>query len=330
MKGRCFMFNSKKLKTVVLSLVIIMIVCFTSSFLIFGISIKNMTINNLNLTSNFYNIYNEIFNNSSYKYHDINEEKVFSLDNIDLISIETTSYEVTIIPYDENELKVKLSSNIQTNNNFNESQLKINKDQNKINIETYKIPNNFFFNMNNGKLDIYIPKAYNKSLDISTISGDGYIKNLNLSSLNFNSTSGGLTLKDMEMNNFIFQSTSADLDATNIILKDNNNKFNSISGELNLDNVRGNLSFNTTSGSISCNKLLGDINGGTISGDIDIKTSKDVGIKVDLKTVSGDIDVFPSIKVLEKSKKKLQGTIGDNVKHNLNISTTSGNISIYE
>jgi len=330
MKGRCFMFNSKKFKTVILPLIIIMIVCFTSSFLIFGISIKNMTINNLNLTSNFYNIYNEIFNNSSYKYHDINEEKVFSLDNIDLISIETTSYEVTIIPYDENELKVKLSANIQTNNNFNESQLKINKDQNKINIETYKVPNNFFFNMNNGKLDIYIPKTYNKSLDVSTISGDGYVKNLNLSSLSFNSTSGSLTLKDMEMNNFIFQSASADLDATNIILKDNNNKFNSISGELNLDNVRGNLSFNTTSGNINCNKLLGDINGGTISGDIDIKASKDVGIKVDLKTVSGDIDVFPSIKVLEKSKKKLQGTIGDDVKHNLNISTTSGNISIYE
>ncbi|WP_291564295.1 MULTISPECIES: DUF4097 family beta strand repeat-containing protein [unclassified Clostridium] len=324
------MFNSKKLKTVILSLTIIMIVCFTSSFLIFGISIKNMNINNLNLNPNFYNIYNEIFNNSNYKYHDVNEEQIFSLDNINLISINTTSYEVTMIPYDENELKVKLSSNIQTNNNFNESQLKINKDQNKINIETYKIPNNFFFNMNNGKLDIYIPKTYNKSLDISTISGDGYIKNLNLSSLNFNSTSGSLTLKDMEMNNFIFQSTSSDLDATNIILKDNNNKFNSISGELNLNNVRGNLSFNTTSGNISCDKLLGDINGGTISGDIDIKISKDVGIKVDLKTVSGDIDVFPPIKVLEKSKKKLQGTIGDNAKHNLNISTTSGNISMYE
>ncbi|WP_454052234.1 DUF4097 family beta strand repeat-containing protein [Clostridium sp. Marseille-Q7071] len=324
------MFNSKKLKTVILSLIIIMIVCFTSSFLIFGISIKNMNINNLNLTPNFYNIYNEIFNNSSYKYHDVNEEKIFSLDNINLISINTTSYEVTIIPYDENELKVKLSSNMQTNNNFNESQLKINKDQNKINIETYKILNSFFFNMNNGKLDIYVPKIYNKSLDISTISGDGYIKNLNLSSLNFNSTSGSLTLKDMEMNNFIFQSTSSDLDATNIILKDNNNKFNSISGELDLNNVRGNLSFNTTSGNISCNKLLGDIKGGTISGDIDIKISKDVGIKVDLKTVSGDIDVFPPIKVLEESKKKLQGTIGDNAKHNLNISTTSGNISIYE
>lgn len=324
------MFNSKKFKTVILSLIIIMIVCFTSSFLIFGISIKNMNINNLNLTSNFYNIYNDIFNNSSCKYRDISEEKVFSLDNIDLISINTTSYEVTIIPYDENELKVKLSSNIQTNNNFNESQLKINKDRNEINIETYKITNNFIFNMNNGKLDIYIPKTYNSSLDISTTSGDGYIENLNLSSLNFSSTSGDLTLKDIEMNNFIFHSTSSDLDATNIILKDNNNKFNSTSGELNLNNVRGNLSFNTTSGDISCNKLLGDINGSTISGDIDIKISKDVGVKVDLKTVSGDIDVFPPIKILEESKKKLQGTIGDNVKHNLNISTTSGNINIYE
>ncbi|WP_291583758.1 DUF4097 family beta strand repeat-containing protein [Clostridium sp. UBA6640] len=324
------MFNGKKLKTIILSLIIIMVVCFTSSFLIFGISIKNMTINNLNLTSNFYNIYNEIFNDSSYKYRNINEEKVFPLDDIDLLSINTTSYEVTIIPYDENELKVKLSSNIQTNNNFNESQLKINKDQNEISIETYKTPNNFFFNMNNGKIDIYIPKTYNNSLDISTTSGDGYIENLNLSSLDFNSTSGSLTLKDMEMNNFIFHSTSADLDATNIILKDNNNKFNSTSGELNLNNVRGNLNFNTTSGNISCNKLLGDINGSTISGDIDIEISNDVGIKVDLKTISGDIDVFPPIKVLEKSKKKLQATIGDNVKHNLNISTTSGNISIYE
>ncbi|HCQ88684.1 MAG TPA: hypothetical protein DIU45_01585, partial [Clostridium sp.] len=107
------MFNSKKLKTVILSLTIIMIVCFTSSFLIFGISIKNMNINNLNLNPNFYNIYNEIFNNSNYKYHDVNEEQIFSLDNINLISINTTSYEVTMIPYDENELKVKLSSNIQ-------------------------------------------------------------------------------------------------------------------------------------------------------------------------------------------------------------------------
>lgn len=324
------MFNNKKFKTIILTLIIIMVVCFTSSFLIFGVSVRNMYINNLNLTPKLFNIYKQVFNDHDYKYLDINEEKTIPLDNIDLISVTTTSYDVNIVPYDGTELEVKLYSNIKTDNDINTPQLQIDKKQNKISIETYKIQNNFFFNIYNGKLNIYVPKTYNKSLDVSTVTGDSYIKDLNLSSLNFTSTSGGLTLTDIEMNNFTFKSTSSDLDATNIILKNNDNKLSSVSGELTLNNVKGNLNFNTTSGDVDFDKLLGDVNGSTISGDISIRISKDTGIKTNLKTVSGDIDVFPLIKILEKSNNTLEGTIGDNINYNLNISTTSGDISIYE
>ena len=132
------------------------------------------------------------------------------------------------------------------------------------------------------------------------------------------------------MNNFIYKSTSSDLYANNIVLKDDNNKFSSVSGELTLENIKGNLSFNTTSGDVNFDKLLGSVSGNTISGDVDIRISKDIGLKTKLETVSGDIDVFPSIRTLEKSKRSFEGTMGSNVDYNFNISTTSGDINIYE
>ena len=271
-----------------------MVICFTSSFIILGSSIRNMNINihNPNVIPRLPYILDEIFKDENYRYNNVNEEKTIKLDNIELISINTTSYDINVEPYDGSELKIKLSSNIQTNSDINEPQLQVNKVQNKINIETYKMQNNFFFNIRDGKLDIYIPKTYDKSLDISTVSGDGYIKNLNLSSLNYVSTSGNLNLQDMEMNNFIYKSTSSDLYANNIVLKDDNNKFSSVSGELTLENIKGNLSFNTTSGDVNFDKLLGSVSGNTISGDVDIRISKDIGLKTKLETVSGDIDVF--------------------------------------
>ena len=55
-------------------------------------------------------------------------------------------------------------------------------------------------------------------------------------------------------------------------------------------------------------KLLGSVSGNTISGDVDIRISKDIGLKTKLETVSGDIDVFPSIRTLEKSKRSFEGT----------------------
>lgn len=123
----------------------------------------------------------------------------------------------------------------------------------------------------------------------------------------------------------------------------------STNGSLHVEDVRGDIDFGTTNGSIRLYGVAGDLKGGSTNGgvavtldgrrwhghEIDVHTTngkiklvlpEDFSADLDARTTNGGIRVDHLIRIHEKSRRRLRGTIGEGGTR-LKARTTNGGIS---
>ena len=193
-----------------------------------------------------------------------------------------------------------------------ENTVELLEDGDTIIIEGSKEPIQIQFGMvQNEKIDIYLPKNYNKSLEIVSTSGDVEIQNaLTLEQFDCKQTSGDIeVLESMEINSIKINSTSGDVEF-NRPVRTKEITVHSTSGTLNMQEINTNqYDLSTTSGDLRIGSLVGQGSIGSSSGDIGVSIESLDGI-VDVSSSSGSINL----------------NLKDNLNRYLEASTSSGDI----
>ncbi|WFD11495.1 DUF4097 family beta strand repeat-containing protein [Tepidibacter hydrothermalis] len=301
------------IKKIVTYLVIIMVICYGV-----GISI-------ISFTGGFKDNFSISYKNKK-TYNDLDQEKIEKIDNINQISIETSSCDVNIIPEDREDVKAHLYGNI-TSTFKPELETKVNGNELLIFI---KRPNSYSIFNSDLKLDIFVPKNYKESIDVDSSSSNINIQNeLTLNSLSIDLSSGNTKLKDLNIKNLKCEASSGSLIGENIIT--NNTVLDVSSGTIELNNFTGDLKGDSSSGSIEVNYNVFDnnIDLETSSGTVDIGLPDDAKFYLDAECSSGNIECdFPIVVRGKQENNTLKGTVGDD-KNKIIINTSSGNVNIY-
>lgn len=260
----------------------------------------------------------------------INIEKVYDIDNLNDIFIETSSTDVNIIPVDSDEIKIHLygSAKASSEKSFPKLFTEIQGDKLTIEVRSF---NGFGFSFFSGdiNLDIYIPKKYKNNLDIDVSSADVIINDLEINNFNFDSSSGDLDLKSLKSNESIFKTSSGDIDLQSF--KSNESTFKTSSGKINAEDFSGDLECVSSSGKIyfEYENFNNNVYIKSSSGDIKLKLPNDSEFHLKADTSSGDIVTDFPISIIGSIKDDyLEGTFG-NGDNKINIKTSSGDIELF-
>lgn len=263
----------------------------------------------------------------------ISEEKM-KIESTKKINLNFIASDIKIILTEEPELRVVEYSN----NNGENSKLKISQSENEITLKEEQ--RRYFFVFNFGKsnsYDIYLPRQYENMLEITNTSGEVKIEeNLKFSQLVIKTTSsdlklpisikadtveiasvsGNVKIGEIESKELEIKTTSGRIEIGKV---ENKVQVESVSGEIEIEKIEGSFTANTTSGEIKMNsvKLTGDSNARSVSGSIKMNFVQDNQCLIRTKTTSGTV-TLPNDR----------NTIGNEPYYNLDIKTTSGGIKL--
>lgn len=182
------------------------------------------------------------------------------------------------------------------------------------------------FTMSSTSGNIELLKVEAENVDISTVSGDVNIKELNADT-SISTTSGDVDVEDC----------------------DGDCKINTVSGDVGLEDLKGEFDVSTTSGGLEIERIAGGGEVSTVSGDIslqfdalkadlDISTvsgwvsiylPKEAALHFDASTTSGEINTFFDEELsFNKKGNKASGTYGDGSAYDIEIDTTSGDVEV--
>jgi DUF4097 and DUF4098 domain-containing protein YvlB len=110
---------------------------------------------------------------------------------------------------------------------------------------------------------------------------------------------------------------------------------NSVSGAIKATNITGTVNAKTVSGSVEVDILrlegAGDMQFSSVSGDVIVATPAGIGASLDLSTLSGSLETNFPIQIQEKGfgpGRSARGTVGTRADYNLRLNTISGKISL--
>ncbi|MEW8956651.1 DUF4097 family beta strand repeat-containing protein [Clostridium sp.] len=264
----------------------------------------------------------------------IDQNESISLKDISKISVSTSFSDVKVMYNEESDLKVALRGNTRGMMSNNDMELNVNSSNGEVIIK--EISNNgmhnngMHMNFSDVKLLLYIPKDYSKAIDISTVSGDMDLSqvDLNTTDMNLNSISGDIEANNINTKNIGITSKSGSVDINKLI--SSSLKSSQISGEININYFEGAMEVETTSGDIEIksNKIDGPSKINSISGEVDLYINPNLNLSFDINSVSGDVSVENSLNtsgVINKSKGSIKINSGGTA---YTVSTTSGDIEI--
>lgn len=271
------------------------------------------------------------------KPENIRKEEKINLTKIDNITLKFKVSDVNVMITDEQELRVIQYSNKE----LEEKELfYVSTNENELTIYETKKDMKFSFNlfdMRRMAYDIYIPKNYEGSIYVESVSGDIFIdKEVNLKNVEIKTTSGDITFNsiisadklkvstvsgDIQLNNInsnelILESTSGDI---NVGKTTNHIEVKTVSGDITVNGASGKVSIESTSGDISGHdfNIKEKSNAKSVSGDIKISLNRDTNCKINTKTTSGDVKLPNGINVL-----------GTEPYVDFDLKTTSGDIHV--
>jgi len=286
-------FNMKKIS-------LILLIVMVGSFLIAGIGFR--------ITGGISH-----FINGNGVAQEIDEVKYFDIEGVDNINIDVTSTNVDIIPTDDSQVKVHFHGEVSSVSLKSRFELDAIRNNNTIDID---IISNSFTSISFGsmayvnvKLDIYVPKNYDKNILIDSTSSDVKINNLSLNNLTNETTSGNLIIDKVNTVKTRVKTTSGDIVAS---------EFN---GDLDVKSTSGNIN-------IDYENFENEIKIETVSGEVELNLEKESKFYLKAKTTSGDINCNYPITINNNVKKNvIEGNVGDS-DNSIVIKTTSGDIDI--
>ncbi len=261
-------------------------------------------------------VFNLNFTNSKDKLK-IVSENTLSLKNITDINLQLDVDDVSFLE-NENSNEIKIIEKC-TRDLSKEEQLKINVENNKINIHR-----NSNLNINSlGKsfsrqVLIYLPSTYKNDLNLKLSLGNiDFDYNLNLNKLNLNLTTGSVNIKDLKCNSFILEGRTGDFSIDNLICEEYDISLNT--GSINVSDISGKGYINNTVGNIKSgiSNMTGDTEISSSTGDIEVNILKEFDFIINSSCDIGEI----------KNDFK-ENSIGKNPKYTLTIDCGIGNIKI--
>lgn len=271
------------------------------------------------------------------KAENIRKQEKIDLSKINNIKLNFSSSDIKVMTTDEEELRIIQYSNkeleekdlftVATSNN----ELVVNETKNS---SSFRIG---LFNIKKMAYDIYIPKNYDGSIFIQSVSGDIFVdEELKLTNVEIKNTSGDIIFnREISANELKIKTVSGDIKLDNV--NSNSLILESTSGDINVEKTTnyveakttsGDITINGASGKISIESTSGDISGynfnikeksdvKTVSGDIKISIDKESNCKINAHTTSGDIKFPNGINV-----------IGSEPYADFDLKTTSGDIRV--
>ncbi len=201
----------------------------------------------------------------------------------------------------------------------------------------------------NAKLDVVIPEKWEGDLEINSVSGDIFAKELVGDDISINVSSGRIKA-DVIKATGVFQNTSVSGDCSIETVGCKEGRFNSSSGDITIQSAKAeNMTIKTVSGRTKISMTDGKaefesssgkmdiefVNGfdrlmaKSVSGAIELGIPEDSTFDINVKTVSGDIDCrdFP-LKIRTSKENELNGTAGDGGS-SIDVTTSSGSVKVY-
>lgn len=279
--------------------------------------------------------------------YSVTDKEVIPAQDIQSLSVDLSSTDLTVIPTEDKEIKVelegkiskKLKKKIELDVKESDKTLKVglrNENQIQFNIGVLIVDTD---------VTIFLPEKLYDSITLTTSSGDITIQDLQgdgitlkassgdivaenskaKESFKIDTSSGEITSKNNEAGRFEMSASSGDLlivdqKAIEAVLKTS-------SGEMNLENIIGDLSAEASSGDIfvANEEVRGNIHVETSSGDIKIDfAQKPTSLAFEYKGSSGEGTIgLESVVYDEKTEHEILGKIGSG-KYKLKANTNSG------
>lgn len=261
-----------------------------------------------------------------------------------------TNLNISVVNSD---LHIKLTDTKTVNvtyKNCNRNTCSVNVENGTLNVrEQTMFLFSFGFFMGRNTLEIELPEAEYNNVNIASTSGGGTFEDLICNTLNLSTTSGDFEIStfasklavasvsgNMKISNctdktcesFSLATTSGDYTIQNFRTSDGF-KLNTVSGDVTLKGVSGKGKLEMTSGDVEIRyaEWTDDLEISTISGSVDIILPEGSGACVTANGLSGNCEVNLGGTDVEV-KKGSTSTIGGANVHNINVSMTSGDISI--
>lgn len=250
---------------------------------------------------------NDMFNNTSNQ--NMKVIKTYTVKDVEKfkdINIDVNQGEIELLESKDNNIYIALKSN---KNMKNADYLNLDENTDKLDITSKKGSKIHFLNNTSIKIEIQIPKSYNKNISIETDAGDVIAnKNLNLNNLNITSNVG-----DVELNK-------------NIKCK----KFNIVNdtGDIDVTSIDGSGSITSDVGDIDCNieGLNQDIDITSDIGDIELGVNKDLSFKLDSDKKPTKIDI--DLNNISKKGSSFYGEHGQNPSYTIKTHSDVGDVDI--
>ena len=244
-------------------------------------------------------------------------------EGIDQVSIITHSSDMKIVPESRNDVKATLNGS---------GELSVRKKGDTIEVEVkqkwYK-----FFDFNGGSdVTVYLPQDFKQNLKLEVGSGNvelnGGSNPFVLNKVDIDMSSGDVELSNLKTNSFEHDGSSGRLKVNQLSTK--KGSFDISSGDVILTGYTGPLTGEMSSGQmkVQMDELTGDVSFDLSSGDVELDLPDDADFKLDTEASSGNISTSFTLKEQTVSNKKISGVHGSG-KHQVNISLSSGNASVY-
>ncbi|MBP7175021.1 MAG: DUF4097 family beta strand repeat protein [Thermoclostridium sp.] len=305
----------------------------------------------------------------SFSGYSIDENGQVSTKGMDKISISAVNSEVKIETHHSDEVEAHFYGEVSTINKDALPYLEVVKEG-KTAVVRIVHPNIVNISITGKTwLDVKVPESWGDDLEVTSVSGSINAPVLDGDRIQVSSVSGSINVESINGENVYLNTTSGSLQIGTLVAAEMFEKSTvsgsfevdvleagevklgstsgsttvrggttekvtstSISGSVNMNLQEGSTELSTTSGgiSVSFDKGFEDFKANSVSGSVTLQIPEDCEFKVNVNTISGDIncDDF-SMKTLSSEKNHLEAEVGDG-ESNIEVHTTSGSVNIHK
>jgi lia operon protein LiaG len=259
--------------------------------------------------------------------HAKEQEEKISVHAVDVIELDITSEDLTIVPTDEEKLKV-----IATGRDLNHVKFDVDRDHGTVKIDL-KPKWYSFSNTNELKLLVYVPRNKVFHITAKAVSrvvqvGDHKSPKWSIGNLNMDVSAGTSNLRNLKVGNLLYNGTSADVFVDRV--NAGQATMDTFSGNMNISHYTGALNLASTSGNIriQVDKLIGNIHTEILSGSATMYLPKDSSFTLRSGLQSGQMTATYPIKLQKLSPTETIGKSGSG-KYKIETEIASGELSIH-
>lgn len=246
-------------------------------------------------------------------------------EDIEMIEIDMTSGNSSIIPEDRQDIKAVLEG---------KGTVSVDESHDKITVTVKRKWFEWFSFSNKNSLKIYIPEDYHKNLAIDmgsgnlTLSGPSKSQPFKLEKLKLDVSSGNMKLKNLEVTEFDHDGSSGNVEVDTLTTK--TGTFDISSGNIDIKHYVGAIKADLSSGKLDLqmDKLVGTIDIDISSGKVNLDLPDDADFSLNGETGSGKITCDFPLTSNSTISNEINGTHGSG-KYQIDLDVSSGSIKIY-